>query len=121
MKVRIIGGTYAFREHGTLKPKGKGDVFELPDAEAGRIIRLGIAEPCDHGDTSRDNSGLDVPPHTDASGGQNAAETASIDDIDGMSFEELKATAGDLGIANVSKIKSKKALIAAIREVVPEV
>ncbi len=49
-EVKIIQGTYGYRENGILDPKDRFSApFPLDDAEAERIVSLGIAEYADSG------------------------------------------------------------------------
>lgn len=43
--IRIISGTYGFRENGMIHPKdAHSGVFEVDDKEAERLVALNVAE-----------------------------------------------------------------------------
>ncbi len=43
--IRIISGTYGYRENGIIRPKdSKSGAFEVDDKEAERLVALGVAE-----------------------------------------------------------------------------
>ena len=71
--VKIIQGTYGYRENGVLDPKDRFSApFPLEDAEAERIVSLGVAEYADNGvatgagSVAEDEPGEHSPEETDA-------------------------------------------------------
>lgn len=128
MKVKIIAGVYGYRDqNGFLKPKGEGEVIDIDDTEAERLIELGVAsavEPVASQDSIPDvfdDSEGDTT--TDESEAEEEAVSEATDDeyvdYNDMSFEELKESAELLGI-DTSKLRSKKAVIKAIEDLSTE-
>lgn len=128
MKVKIVAGVYGYRDqNGFLKPKGEGEVIDIDDTEAERLIGLGVAsavEPVASQDSIpdvSDDSEDDTTP--DESESEEEAVSEAIDDeyvdYNDMSFEELKESAELLGI-DTSKLRSKKAIIKAIEDLSTE-
>lgn len=128
MKVKIIAGVYGYRDqNGFLKPKGEGEVIDIDDTEAERLIGLGVAssvEPVASQDSIPDafddSEGYTTPDESEAE--EEAVSEATDDeyvDYNDMSFEELKESAELLGI-DTSKLRSKKAVIKAIEDLSAE-
>ena len=128
MKVKIIAGVYGYRDrNGFLKPKGEGEVIDIDDTEAERLIELGVAsavEPVASQDSIPDafddSEGDTTPDESEAE--EEAVSEATDDeyvDYNDMSFEELKESAELLGI-DTSKLRSKKAVIKAIEDLSTE-
>ena len=124
MKVKIVAGVYGYRDqNGFLKPKGEGEVIDIDDAEAERLIGLGVAsavEPVASQDSIPDvfdDSEGDTTP--DESEAVSEATDDEYVDYNDMSFEELKESAELLGI-DTSKLRSKKAVIKAIEDLSTE-
>lgn len=124
MKVKIVAGVYGYRDqNGFLKPKGEGEVIDIDDTEAERLIGLGVAyavEPVASQDSipdaSDDSEGDTTNDESEAE--EEAVSEATDDeyvDYNDMSFEELKESAELLGI-DTSKLRSKKAVIKAIED-----
>lgn len=122
MFVRITAGTYGYRDDkGHLKPKNSGDTVLLDDAEAERLINLGVAE-----EISTEEAGGAAPEVSDESAinntpnGEKAEEMAGnevvVDEmaIEDMTFDQLKSVAEQMGLPHVGKYRSKKALMDAI-------
>ncbi len=109
MLVKIIAGTYGYRdEKGHLRPKGAGEVVNVDEAEAQRLVNIGIAEASDLPFSEPlDGEGVDYT--LDDVEGQEEAGISAED----MSFEQLKDAAEQMGI-NTAKLRSKKVLIDAI-------
>ena len=109
MLVKIIAGTYGYRdEKGHLRPKGAGEVVNVDEAEAQRLVGFGIAEASDLPLSEPvDDEAVDYTPN-----GVEGQEEAGIG-VEDMSFERLKDAADQMGI-NTAKLRSKKALIDAI-------
>ena len=124
MKVKIIAGVYGYRDqNGFLKPKGEGEVIDIDDIEAERLIGLCVAsavEPVASQDSIPDA-------FDDSEGDKSEAEEEAVSeatddeyvDYNDMSFEELKESAELLGI-DTSKLRSKKAVIKAIEDLSTE-
>ncbi len=111
MLVKILAGTYGYRdENGRLRPKNKGDVANVDEAEATRLIEIGIAEASDLPfseslDIEMDNTDIDVP----------ESKKDDAVNLEDMSFERLKEVAEQMGI-NTSKYRTKKTLLVAVLE-----
>lgn len=128
MKVKIIAGVYGYRDqNGFLKPKGEGEVIDIDDTEAERLIGLGVAsavEPVASQDSIQDafdDSECNTT-HDESEAEEEAVSEATDDeyvDYNDMSFEELKESAELLGI-DTSKLRSKKAVIKAIEDLSTE-
>lgn len=128
MKIKIVAGVYGYRDqNGFLKPKGEGEVIDIDDMEAERLIGLGIAsavEPVASQDSipdAFDDSEGDTTPDESEAEEEAVSETADDEYVDynDMSFEELKESAELLGI-DTSKLRSKKAVIKAIEDLSTE-
>lgn len=128
MKIKIVAGVYGYRDqNGFLKPKGEGEVIDIDDTEAERLIELGVASAVElvasqgsipdafddsEGDTTPDESEAEEEAVSEATGDEYV-------DYNDMSFEELKESAELLGI-DTSKLRSKKAVIKAIEDLSAE-
>lgn len=127
MKVKIIAGVYGYRDqNGFLKPKGEGEVIDIDDTEAERLIGLCVAsafEPVASQDSIPDAFDDSEGDTTDESEAEEEAVSEAVDDeyvdYNDMSFEELKESAELLGI-DTSKLRSKKAVIKAIEDLSTE-
>ena len=128
MKVKIVAGVYGYRnQNGFLKPKGEGEVIDIDDTEAERLIGLGVAsavEPVASQDSIQDAfDDSEGNTTTDESETEEEAVSEATDDeyvdYNDMSFEELKESAELLGI-DTSKLRSKKAVIKAIEDLSTE-
>ena len=124
MKIKIVAGVYGYRDqNGFLKPKGEGEVIDIDDTEAERLIGLGVAsavDPVASQDSipdASDDSECDTT--TDESEAVSEATDDEYVDYNDMSFEELKESAELLGI-DTSKLRSKKAIIKAIEDLSTE-
>lgn len=136
MKIKIIAGTYGYHEivkdeQGTvlkdekgnvrtkLRPKNKGDVIEVDDEEAKRLVDMNIAEYIEEASESTDMVGSEASPVMDPAeevpeGSDTDSEGEELD-LDNMTVEQLKARANEMGI-KTSKLRTKKDLIDAINE-----
>ena len=73
MLIHIINGTYGFNDDGFIRPKTRqDDPFEVPDAEAKRLVELGVAEYA--------TKALASPP---APAGENAPEVPGVNTSEG--------------------------------------
>ena len=128
MKVKIIAGVYGYRDqNGFLKPKGEGEVIDIDDTEAERLIGLGVAsavEPVASQDSIQDAfDDSEGNTTTDESETEEEAVSEATDDeyveYNDMSLEELKESAELLGI-DTSELRSKKAVIKVIEDLSTE-
>ncbi len=119
MLVKIIAGMYGYRdEKNRLRPKSEGDVVDVKDEEAKRLINLGVAEYATEtsevtGMGGSEVSTVDNTPETENA--SNEADEGEEINFDDMTVEQLKGVAKQMGI-NTSKLRSKKALIDAIND-----
>lgn len=125
LTVKIISGTYGCKIKGRIVPKDlTSEPFELEDAEAERLVSLGVAEIITEGVATGGNGKETNPPSvnpTDDENGSNG-ENEGGNDITGhldaeqleeMTIKELKALAEDMGI-DTGKFKVKAEYIQAI-------
>jgi len=125
MKVKIISGTYGHKVGKYIEPKDRqSEPFEVDDAEAKRIIALGIAEMFVEGvatsEKPQNESGANANPseQENAAEGENEGENTIEGNLDAKQLEtltikELKKLADDMGI-DTSKMKVKADYINAI-------
>ncbi len=111
MLVKIIAGTYGYRDDkGHLRPKHAGEEVNIDEAEAQRLVKIGVAEASDLPFSEPlDDEAVNYTPDDVES-----QEEAGMS-IEDMSFEQLKDAAEQMSI-NTAKLRSKKALIDAITE-----
>lgn len=126
-KIKIICGTYGHRPEGSKHPVpiDRGGFCEVPEEEAQRLFRLGVARPA--GETpaptvatppvSEDGDGAGVDP-ADGGEGAEGAENAHLDpeQLKELTNAKLRELAEDMGI-DTAKLKTKAQLIAAITDV----
>lgn len=116
MLVKIISGTYG---HRPILPNGKKSHYVIPvkageapidldNAEADRLIGLGVAEAVQ----TEENKA----PETEAPEVASESKTEGLS-LEKMSFNELKALAQEKGI-DIGGIRSKSGMIEAITEAV---
>lgn len=127
MKVEIISGSYGWRKTEDAMPKliERGCTCEVDEAEAKRLVALGVAAivreadeaPVASGSTveNDDTSCVDMP--SEENGAEGDAE-AHLDEeqLQEMTVAQLKELAADLGI-ETAKLRRKDDLIAAIAAV----
>lgn len=125
LTVKIISGTYGCKIKGRIVPKDlTSEPFELEDAEAKRLVSLGVAEIITEGVATGGNGEETNPPSVNLSNDENGSngENEGENDITGhldaeqlreMTNKELKALAEDMGI-DTSKMKVKDDYIQAI-------
>lgn len=125
LTVKIISGTYGCKIKGRIVPKDHtSEPFSLDDAEAKRLISLGVAEIITEGVATGGNGKETNPPSVNPSNDENGSngENEGGNNIDGhldaeqlreMTNKELKALAEDMGI-DTSKMKVKGDYIQAI-------
>ena len=100
MEIKIIRGTYGFKQGANvaISPKTvKDPPFKVDEAEAKRLIALGVAAPADNEQAEENDND---PPYSKD-----------------MSLKELQKIATEYGIENAEKINTKDKVIAAIDEV----
>jgi len=112
MKIEITSGAYGLNNGGLIKPVYRGEVCEVPDKEAGRLIALGAARavataaepPC-------------VPCPVNDSPEDNGAETADMrldrEQLSKLTASKLRELAEDMEI-DCTRLRTKAQLIAAI-------
>ncbi len=125
LTVKIISGTYGCKIKGRIVPKDlTSEPFELEDAEAERLVSLGVAEIITEGVATGGNGKETNPPSVNpaddenGSNGENEGEndiTGHLDaeQLEEMTIKELKALAEDMGI-DTGKFKAKAEFIRAI-------
>jgi hypothetical protein len=143
MLIHIINGTYGFNDDGFIRPKTRqDDPFEVPDAEAKRLVELGVAEyatkalanqPEPAGESAPEVPGVNTseeeqPAETPLAPPAEPEEPAPedcIDIVDGhmtveslmkMTRANMEALAEDLGL-DVKKCKNKSEIAALIAQV----
>lgn len=138
MKVEIISGTYGRKVNGAIEPVHMGDTCEVDEAEANRLISLGVAKACPEStqEAATDVSdGQTVEHSSDTENGEDAdaesSEEYSDDEVielerDGnmysfsrksledMTMADIRELAKDVGMENVGSYNSKRALIDAL-------
>lgn len=130
-QIRIIQGTYGHRPDGThrIRPVMAGDMVSVPDAEAQRLVGIGVAEivpqvvapACEGVATLQEGTsngepciGMDakmILGEANAEGG--AASTLDPEQLRSMTNAKLRELAEALGI-HTAKLKNKAELIHAI-------
>lgn len=125
LTVKIKSGTYGLNTGDRVIPKDRmSEPFSLDDAEAKRLVSLGVAEIITEGVATSGNGKETNPPSVNPSNDENGSngENEGGNDIDGhldaeqlreMTNKELKALAEDMGI-DTSKMKVKDDYIQAI-------
>lgn len=122
MKILITNGTYG---HSPILPDGSKSRYVIPvnrksgpidvdEAEANRLVGLGVAEYVT-GETTKAAKAPETAPTENTGADETATGQLEGTDLESMSFAELKALAQELGI-ETGKIKSKAAMIEAISE-----
>lgn len=126
-KIKIINGTYGFRPEGSRHPipVDRGNTCEVPDEEAQRLYRMGVAcpaqedaapavaTPCEGEESSK--ASVDTP---DSESGAEGEESAHLDaeQLKELTNAKLRELAEEMGI-DTAKLKTKAQLIAAITNV----
>ena len=125
LTVKIISGTYGYKVGKRLLPKDRtSEPFELEDAEAKRLVSLGVAEIITEGVATGGNGEETNPPSVNpsndenGSNGENEGENEIVGHLDAeqlreMIIKDLKALAEDMGI-DTSKFKVKEDYVQAI-------
>lgn len=120
MKVEIISGSYGWRKNKDAMPKliERGGTCEVDEAEAKRLVALGIAAIVHEADEAPVASGSTVEsgdtPCADMPSEENGAEAhLDAEQLQEMTVAQLKELAAELGI-ETAKLRKKDDLIAAI-------
>ena len=124
MKIEIISGSYGWRKTKDAMPKlvERGGICEVDEAEARRLVALGVAaivREVDEAPVASASTGRnDAAPCADMPNKENGAESdaeAHLDteQLQEMTVAQLKELAAELGI-ETAKLRKKDDLIAAI-------
>lgn len=127
MKVEIISGSYGWRKTKDAMPKliERGGTCEVDEAEAKRLVALGVAaivREVDEAPVASVSTGRnDAAPCADMPSEENGAEGDTEAHLDAeqlqeMTVAQLKELAAELGI-ETAKLRKKDDLIAAIAAV----
>jgi hypothetical protein len=127
MKIEIISGSYGWRKTKDAMPKlvERGGICEVDEAEARRLVALGVAAIVHEADEAPVASGSTVEsgdiPCVDMPSAENGAESdaeAHLDPEQLKTLTKAKLTelAKEMGI-DTAKLKTKAQLIAAITDV----
>lgn len=128
MKVEIISGSYGWRKTKDAMPKlvERGGICEVDEAEARRLVALGVAAIVHEVDEASVASGSTAEsgdtPCADMPSAENGAESDAEAHLDAEQLQEmtvvqLKELAAELGIVETAKLRRKNDLIAAIAAV----
>ena len=128
MIVEILCGGYGCPTKTGVHTVSRGERCEVSDAEAARLIGLGVAKFAFSAPTAPETAPAEAPAAAEsndtpaAEASQNGSETAHLDpdQLQSMTVAELKKLAADMGI-ETKQLKTKDALIQAIcaEDVVP--
>lgn len=128
MIVEILCGGYGCPTKTGVHTVSHGERCEVSDAEATRLIGLGVAKYAFSAPTAPETAPADVPATAEgndtpaAEASQNGSEAAHLDPdhLHDMTVVNLKKLAADMGI-DTKQLKTKDALIQAIcaEDVVP--
>lgn len=120
MKVEIISGSYGWRKTKDAMPKlvERGGICEVDEAEARRLVALGVAAIVHEADEAPVASGSTVEsgdtPCADMPSEENGAEAhLDAEQLQEMTVAQLKELAAEFGI-ETAKLRKKDDLIAAI-------
>lgn len=120
MKIEIISGSYGWRKTKDAMPKlvERGGICEVDEAEARRLVALGVAAIVHEADEAPVASGSTVEsgdtPCADMPSEENGAEAhLDAEQLQEMTVAQLKELAAELGI-ETAKLRKKDDLIAAI-------
>ena len=128
-EIRIVKGAAAVHPNGRFKVVRKGEIATIAEDEAAELVSLGVAvytkEPVLKTPEPEPAKGNDIVPAKLAGPEADAPESletpdgipASLDadDLQKMSFADLKKLATDMGLA-VNKLRSRQAIIQALAE-----
>ncbi|MFR8284756.1 MAG: hypothetical protein ACLU9R_13175 [Faecalibacterium sp.] len=117
MIVEILCGGYGCPTKTGVHTVSRGERCEVSDAEAARLIGLGVAKCAFSAPTAPEAAPADVPATVEgnAEASQNGSEAAHLDpdQLHDMTVANLKKLAADMGI-DTKQLKTKDALIQAI-------
>lgn len=120
MKIEIISGSYGWRKTKDAMPKlvERGGICEVDEAEARRLVALGVAAIVHEADEAPVASDSTVEsgdtPCADMPSEENGAEAhLDVEQLQEMTVAQLKELAAELGI-ETAKLRKKDDLIAAI-------
>lgn len=120
MKIEIISGSYGWRKTKDAMPKlvERGGICEVDEAEARRLVALGVAAIVHEAAEAPVASGSTVEsgdtPCADMPSEENGAEAhLDAEQLQEMTVAQLKELAAELGI-ETAKLRKKDDLIAAI-------
>ena len=118
MIVEILCGGYGCPTKTGVHTVSRGERCEVSDAEAARLIGLGVAKYVFSAPTAPETAPADVP--ATAEGNDTPDEEASQGGSETATVANLKKLAADMGI-DTKQLKTKDALIEAIcaEEVIP--
>ena len=127
MKIEIISGSYGWRKTKDAMPKlvERGGICEVDEAEARRLVALGVAAIVHEADEAPVASGSTVEsgdtPCADMPSAENGAESDAEAHLDPEQLKtltnaKLTELAKEMGI-DTAKLKTKAQLIAAITDV----
>lgn len=128
MIVEILCGGYGCPTKTGVHTVAHSERCEVSDAEAARLVGLGVAKYVFSAPTAPETAPADVPataegndtPDEEASQGGSETATLAPDQLRSMTVANLKKLAADMGI-DTKQLKTKDALIEAIcaEEVIP--
>lgn len=127
MKVKIISGTYGWRSDkgGSVEPVSKGGTCEVSDAEAARLVGLGVASyvesPAEAPNTPpapppgveeppappQDTPGEEPPTGPPVNGGEGDPDAAEVARLERMQRPDLEQMATDLGVDSATIFGAK--------------
>lgn len=127
MKVKIISGTYGWRpdKDGSVEPVSKGGTCEVSDAEAARLVGLGVASYVESSAEapsvppasppggeeppapSQDTPGEEPLTGPPVSGGEGDPDAAEVARLERMQRPDLEQMATDLGVDSATIFGAK--------------
>ena len=114
IKIKIVSGTYGYNNGFSVEPKNKdSDPFEIPDAEAKRLVSLGFAEFVIKGEQAAEVEENNFHVETPSDEKNNIEGHLDAEQMEKMTNADLKKLAEDMGI-DTSKMKKKSDYIEAI-------
>lgn len=120
VKIKILGGAYGHRPAGSRHPVviNHGETCEVPEAEAKRLVELGVAEEVDRGAVATAPVELSAESREDATPDEEAAEEGQetpVPPLEDMTVAQLKELAEQMGL-DISGLRKKSDILAAISE-----
>ena len=120
MKIEIISGSYGWRKTKDAMPKlvERGGICEVDEAEARRLVALGVAAIVHEADEAPVASGSTVEsgdtPCADMPSEENGAESGAEAHLDAEQLQEMTVAQLKELAAETAKLRKKDDLIAAI-------